>query len=192
MILSTLFIVLSLAILSVAQRSIDIYAWPVNAASPISTPYASISYSSTSPNGTLTHFSRGLALPQDSKLIRLGYYTSAAKTAQSWSGIAVPASNFQPNTEKTLRLWVDGAEHVYGLNFAGVVPAAPTKVPKGKKAKKDKKKKAEPVEQVKREELVVDLVRQVAGPKPVLNRPVVLNAEGKVDEKTEEKGFFQK
>jgi len=184
--------ILSLAILTLAQKSIDIYAWPVNAASPISTPYASISYTSTSPNGTLTNFNRDLSLPQDSTLIRLGYYTSAAKTKQSWTGIAVPASNFQSNTEKTLRLWVDGAENVYGLNFAGVVPATPTKVPKGKKAKKDKKKKAEPVEQVKREELVVEVVRQVAGPKPVLNRPVVLNAEGKVDEKTEEKSFLQK
>lgn len=192
MIFPILFIILSFAILTLAQRSIDIYAWPVNAASPISTPYASISYTSTSPNGTLTNFNRDVSLPQDSTLVRLGYYTSAAKSAQSWSGIAVPASNFQSDTEKTLRLWVDGAENVYGLNFAGVVPAAPPKVPKGKKAKKDKKKKAEPVEQVKREELVVEVVRQVAGPKPVLNRPVVLNAEGKVEEKTEEKGFFQK
>jgi len=189
---STLIAILSLALLTLAQKSIDIYAWPVGAESPIATPYAGISYTSTSPNGTLITFNRDLSLPQDSSLVRLGYYASSAKTPQSWTGIAVPASNFHPDAEKTLRLWVDSAENVYGLNFAGVVPAAPTKVAKGKKGKKDKKKKEEPVVQCKREELVVEVVRQVAGPKPVLNRPVVLNAQGKVDEKVEEKSFLQK
>jgi hypothetical protein len=35
-------------------------------------------------------------------------------------------------------------------------------------------------------------VKRSAGPQPVLNKPIVLNAEGKIDVKEPEKGFLQK
>jgi len=43
-------------------------------------------------------------------------------------------------------------------------------------------------------ELEVEVVKMVVGPSPVLNRPVVLNAEGKVDTGTPEdqRSFLQK
>ncbi|KAF2445131.1 hypothetical protein P171DRAFT_289953 [Karstenula rhodostoma CBS 690.94] len=42
------------------------------------------------------------------------------------------------------------------------------------------------------DELEVELVRREAGPKPVLNKPVVLNADGRIDSKEPEKTFIQK
>jgi hypothetical protein len=35
-------------------------------------------------------------------------------------------------------------------------------------------------------------VKRGLGAKPVLNKPIVLNAEGKIDNKVEEKTFLQK
>ncbi len=40
--------------------------------------------------------------------------------------------------------------------------------------------------------VVVELVPRERGPAPVLNKPVVLNADGKLDGKEPEKSFLQK
>jgi hypothetical protein len=43
-----------------------------------------------------------------------------------------------------------------------------------------------------KERVSVKLVKASQGPQPKLNRPVILDAEGKVPEKEPEKSFFQK
>jgi len=42
------------------------------------------------------------------------------------------------------------------------------------------------------EKVEVEIVKRVAGPKPVLNKPIVLNAEGKLETTEPEKTFLQK
>ena len=46
----------------------------------------------------------------------------------------------------------------------------------------------------KAEDVIVEVVPMVPGPRPVLNKPVVLNAEGKVDTQGQEdnRSFLQK
>ena len=43
-----------------------------------------------------------------------------------------------------------------------------------------------------KEEFGVEVVKMARGPTPIMNKPVVLNAEGRVDEKEPEKAFLQK
>ena len=204
--LLTLFTLLGLSLAaSASTKTLSLHAWPLSAPSP--TPYITIPYSASSPNNTLLLPLPSFKPSDSSTLVRLGFYTPSSSTSESdWTGIAVSATNFDPSRTQKLTLWLDDAVDVFALSFQGLA-APPAKelsraekkkireAEKKKKNAKGKKGAAEKEEGEKKgeeEELVVELVRPVKAPGPVLDRPVVLNAEGKVDDKEPEKTFLQK
>ena len=156
----------SLVLSAKDERTIDIFAWPLSA--PKSQPLAKISYTST--NATVKSYTTP-KVPTGDDIVRIGFYHASG----AWSGIATAAENFNPGKEKKLLLNVNTAGEIYHLGF-----------------------KARDIETVGRknvkakDELAVELVKMARGPTPVLNKPVVLNAEGKLDDKEPEKTFLQK
>jgi hypothetical protein len=156
----------SLALSAKEERTIDIFAWPLSASK--SHTLAKISYSST--NATVKSYSAP-KIPSGEDVVRVGFYHSAG----SWSGIATAAENFNPGKEKKLLLNVNAAGEIYHVGFK-----AHDVENIGKKSVKAK------------DELAVEVVKMARGPTPVLNKPVALNAEGKLDDKEPEKSFLQK
>ena len=156
----------SLALSAKEERTIDIFAWPLS--SPKSQTLAKISY--TSANATVKSYTAP-KLPSGEDVVRIGFY----HTSGSWSGIATAAENFNPGKEKKLLLNVNTAGEIYHVGFkAHDVENIGKKNPRTK------------------DELAVEVVKMARGPTPVLNKPVVLNADGKLDEKEPEKSFLQK
>jgi hypothetical protein len=114
----------------------------------------------------------------------------------TWHGTVTSASTFGAKVDRLLRLHVSPAS---GEVFHVSVLANPVPNPAGKKikVKKGDKKAAEAAKAAKRAEwrdgrTEVEVVGNVEGPAPVLNRPVVLSEDGTVEGKEEEKSFLQK
>ncbi|KAI9695252.1 MAG: hypothetical protein M1820_008771 [Bogoriella megaspora] len=160
------------------QKSITVYAYPTSASKPH--PLAEISYNPQSLSATAKNY-RSPALNSPEELVRVGLLDS--KTSE-WTGIVAAGSNFAEGHSRTLVLHLDVDGRPFHVSFS----AAPSledqsKASAGGKAKKKTNKS---------EALNVVVKPMAQGPQPHLNRPVVLNAEGKVDEKEPEKTFLQK
>lgn len=161
------------AVLAEVEKTLDVFAWPLSAAK--SQSFAKITYSYPSLNATVTSYSP-LTSADLGDLVRLGFYRSA----EDWSGILASPQSFGSGSEKKLRLLVDSEGDAFHLGFSAT---STTPVANGKKSKVADDK----------DQLLVEVVRQTPGPQPHLNKPVVLNPDGKLqDDKTEEKSFFQK
>lgn len=160
----------SLALAAEADRTIDIFAWPLSA--PKSQSLARVSYNSTT--ATLKSYSGSPSLPSDDEIVRIGFYHTSSP--DSWSGIATSASNFADSKDKKLQLLLNSEGNVYHVGFLA------TDAGKGTSSKGGSKKDG----------LSVEVVPMKAGPVVHLNKPVVLNAEGKLDDKEPEKSFLQK
>lgn len=156
----------SLTLSAKEERTIDIFAWPLSDSK--SQTLAKVSYTST--NATIKSHSAP-EIPTGEDVVRIGFYHSSG----SWSGVATAAENFNPGKEKKLLLNVNTAGEVYHVGFK-----AHDVVTNGKKGVQPQ------------DEMAVEIVKMARGPSPVLNKPVVLNAEGKLDEKEPEKTFLQK
>lgn len=156
----------SLALSAKEEKTIDIFAWPLSASK--SQTLAKVSY--TSNNATVKLYTPP-KIPTGEDVLRIGFHHPSG----SWSGIATAAENFNPGKEKTLLLNMNSAGEVYHVGFkTRDVDSIGSKNVKAK------------------DELAVEVVRMARGPTPVMNKPVVLNADGKVDEKEPEKTFLQK
>lgn len=156
----------SVALAADTVNTIDVFAWPLSAST--SQSLAQVSYTYPSLNVTVKSYTSP-SLPGNEELVRVGFYRSPS---ESWSGVATSSLNFGADRQKTLRLHLDGQGEVYHIGF-GALPgtAAPSS---------------------DAEQLLVEIVKQTPGPQPHLNKPVVVNADGQVDEKEPEKSFFQK
>ncbi|KAK4993181.1 hypothetical protein LTR66_000120 [Elasticomyces elasticus] len=164
-----------------SERALSVYAWPLS--SSTSQQLAKISYDFLSLNASVTSYD---AIPPQgwNELVRVGFYSSAAS---HWRGIVTSGSNFAPDLEKKLTLHVDNEGEVYHIGYSATQkPAASAKSSKSGKDKGDKPAA------LAGEELKVEIVRQKAGPQPYLNKPVVLNPDGKVESEEPQKSFLQK
>lgn len=156
------------------EKTADVFAWPLSAAK--SQPFAKVSYSYPSLNATVKSYSP-LSLPDYHDLVRIGFYHSG----DTWSGISTSSQSFGPGREKTLRLLVDSKGDVYHIGLTSL-PDSTLGSQKTRKAPRTEEE----------DQLLVEVVRQTPGPTPHLNKPVVVNPDGKVDEQEPEKSFFQK
>ena len=156
----------SLAFAAEQERNIDIFAWPLSASKPQT--LAKVSF--TLNNASIKSFTSP-SIPSTDDVVRVGFYHPSG----SWSGIATAAENFNPGKEKKLLLNVNTDGEVYHVGF------------KARDVGNIVKKNVKATD-----ELAVEVVKMARGPTPVLNKPVVLTADGKVDEKEPEKTFFQK
>lgn len=169
--LSLLLTLLTTLTLALDQdQTTNIFAWPLT--NPQPTTLAKITHNTT--HATVNAYTPPKLSPSDS-LVRIGFHPNPADKT-SWTGVATSASNFaDDNRQKVLSLH---------LNHAGVVSHVSFKTGKGRSPAQGGKSKDGG--------LVVEVVRIAAGPQPVLNKPVVLRDDGKVEGEEGEKSFFQK
>tara|TARA_R110002003_G_scaffold44_9_gene3298 strand:+ start:4110 stop:5018 length:909 start_codon:yes stop_codon:yes gene_type:complete len=130
--------------------------------SPI--PLAQIEYDADQAVGTLASYTPPTGSYSSSHLLRIGL--SDPKTG-SWRGIVTSAASFEDQYHKKFVIHVDEKGEPYHVGF-------------GTSAKGSS------------DEVEVEIVKRSPGPRPVLNKPIVLNAEGKLDSKEPEKSFLQK
>ncbi|CAO2647740.1 Nn.00g086620.m01.CDS01 [Neocucurbitaria sp. VM-36] len=132
--------------------------------SPI--PLAQIEYDADQSTGTLASYTPPTGSYSSDHLLRVGL--SDPKTG-SWRGIVTSAANFADQYHKKFVIHVDERGEPFHVGF-------------GTSAK----------DSGDSNEVEVEIVKRAAGPKPVLNKPIVLNAEGKLETKEPEKSFLQK
>lgn len=157
---------LSLAAAAEAQKSIDIFAWPLSASK--SQTFASVSYNSTT--ATLRSHTRP-SISESDEIVRVGFHHPSTG---KWSGIATSASNFAQSKDQKLQLLLNDEGEVYHIGFK----AGDASSGSGKESTKDG--------------LSVEVVPMRAGPQVFLNKPVVVNPDGKVGGEEEQKTFLQK
>lgn len=150
------------------DKQIDIFAWPLSA--PKSQTLAKLSYNSESETATVLSY-KAPALPSADEIVRIGFNHP---TTGRWSGIATAASNFADGKDKKLQLLLNEQGDVYHVGF---------KTSEWPSSSKGGSKK---------DDMTVEVVPMKTGSTIHLNKPVVLNAEGKLDNKEEEKTFLQK
>lgn len=117
--------------------------------------------------------------------VKLGFYSGGIGDEETWHGVLTAAGNFERGVNKTLKLFLDEGGRVWHLGFS----ATPIAVVGGKAGKGGKG------EGVKEEgdKLNVEFVLPNKGLPPALNKPVVVNKEGKAEgEEEEQKSFIQK
>lgn len=155
----------SLAFSAQQEREIVVFAWPLSASK--AQTLAKISYTST--NATVQSFTAPKIPPGDD-VIRIGFHHSS--NSGKWSGVATAASNFAPGLGRKVLLHLNAEGVVYHVGFKATE--------QGSSAKGGK------------DGLDVEVVRMRKGPTPHLNKPVVVSADGKVEDKEPEKSFLQK
>ncbi|KAI6882765.1 hypothetical protein D0869_12090 [Hortaea werneckii] len=158
----------SLAFAVEQQRTVDIFAWPLSA--PQSTTLAKVSYNSTV--ATVDSY-QPFDSPADDDVVRVGFKHDSAGT---WSGISTAASNFAAGKDKKLQLHVNANGDLYHVGFkASDLGGSHGKTKESKKG-----------------DLSVEIVPVNKGTGPALNKPIVVNQDGSMPDKVEEKSFFQK
>jgi hypothetical protein len=130
--------------------------------SPI--PLAQIEYDVDQTVGTLSSYTPPTGSYGPNHLLRVGL---PDPKSGSWRGIVTSAASFADQYHKKFIIHVDEKGEPYHVGF-------------GTSAKKEG------------EDVEIEIVKRNPGPQPVLNKPIVLNAEGKIDSKEPEKSFLQK
>ncbi|TLD06866.1 hypothetical protein E2P81_ATG10587 [Venturia nashicola] len=153
---------------SVAQtdKQIDISAWPLSA--PKSQSLAKITYNTE--QATVVSYN-ALKLSAGEEIVRIGFHHPSTG---SWSGIATSAANFAEGKDKKIQLLLNEQGEVYHVGFK--TSDWPTSSKGGSK----------------KDDMSVEVVPMKTGSTIHLNKPVVLNAEGKLAGQPEEKTFLQK
>jgi hypothetical protein len=155
------------AAVSTESRSVDIFAWPIVENSK---PHTLAQISFTSTNASVKSYNAPAFASSPDDIVRLGFYHASG----SWSGIATSASNFAANIPKTLQLHIRPDGELYHVGFK-TTPA----VSQGKDA-------------AIKDGFAVEVVPIKKGPVPVLNKPVVVSADGTEEGAVPEKTFLQK
>lgn len=170
MLLSTMPLAKLLLLPVAVASSVTIYvsSVPTNSLSaaiiPSPIPLVQISYDADQTTGTVTSYTPPQGSYASDHLLRIGLLDT--KT-DAWRGVLTSAASFAEHHKKKFVVHVDDNGNPYHVGF-GVT------------------------EKETGEELEVEIVRKEAGPRPVLNKPIVLNADGKIDTKEPEKTFIQK
>lgn len=148
------------------DRQIDIFAWPLSASK--SQSLAKLSYNTE--QATVLSY-KAPALPAGEEIVRIGFHHPSTG---SWSGIATSAVNFAEGRDKKIQLLLNEQGDVYHVGF---------KTSDWPSSSKGGSKK---------DEMSVEVVPMKPASTIQLNKPIVLNAEGKLTGQPEEKTFLQK
>jgi hypothetical protein len=139
-------------------------AFSNSAVIPSPIPLAQIEYDADQSVGTLTSYTPPTGSYASDHLLRVGL--SDPKTG-SWRGIVTSAASFSDQYHKKIVVHVDETGEPFHVGFSTTAKSSG-------------------------DEVEVEIVKRSPGPKPVLNKPIVLNAEGKLEGKEPEKSFLQK
>ncbi|KAF2225611.1 hypothetical protein BDZ85DRAFT_247648 [Elsinoe ampelina] len=153
------------------------------------TPYIDIHYDPSSLTATLlkTHSPSIPAAP----LLTLGFHRPdlialSPSKEKAYTSILLPPSAFSSFRDRTLTLLVDRAGVPYHLSFSSVPAVPPPSDDPAVEARR--KRNPRPVEG----SIKVEVEQIKPGPGPVLNKPVVLSRDGRVEGQEPEKSFLQK
>ncbi|RDI88966.1 hypothetical protein Vi05172_g1000 [Venturia inaequalis] len=148
-----------------AASTVTVYTWPLSAPSPI--PYAAIeiSPSQTAIQAKIKHIAQLPVFRDD--LVRVGILDES----NTWTGVATSAKSFRVDMSKKIILHTDDEGHVAHISFNSF-------------------QNANPVDAA----VLVEVMPIQPGPRPTLNKPIVLDEEGKIatPETADTKSFLQK
>ncbi|KAF2803766.1 uncharacterized protein BDZ99DRAFT_452848 [Mytilinidion resinicola] len=161
---------LNLLLLPAALAStITIYTNPLHqdsaSAIPSPTPLATISYDPSTASASLASYHPPTGAYTPSHLLRIGLFDPATK---EWKGVVTSSASFADEYLKRFTLHVDEQGEVYHVGFGTTAKIAGS------------------------DEVEIEVSTRAKGPQPSLNKPIVLNAEGKLEGKEPEKTFLQK
>lgn len=161
-----------------SSREFTVEAWPINSAQ--SQPLAQISFEPLSKLSKINAYTppQGPLAVED--LVRVGFHDPADS---KWRGVVTSAASFDAKYQQKLHLHLDEDGKIWHVAISTIPKPAPTKgqMVKGKR---------QPAQEAP--QLVIEILPTVPAPSPILNKPVVLNAEGKVEGKEPEKTLLQK
>jgi hypothetical protein len=175
-----------------ASSTLTLQAWPLSSPSPV--PIASISLSQAS--AIINDFTP-LAPSKNAKdLVRIGVLDASGK----WHGSAAPATFFSSSVDRIIILHVDDKGEVYHVGVGTTEVENPLIAFERERKEKKKDKKDKNAIKLKKSDVkkregttTVEVKRTDKAALPVLNKPIVLNAEGKLEgQGEEEKSFLQK
>ncbi|KAI5794485.1 hypothetical protein DFH27DRAFT_654566 [Peziza echinospora] len=157
-------------------NSVTIHSWPLDSQQPF--PFGVVKYNPSTRVGTFypeEDADAGIVGPADGSLVRLG-----AIQGTSWFGTVVEKSTLK-NTEKPaqITLYIDHDGYPFNLEYTLAADATPSTT-----NSKSSSSSSSPA--------TVIIVTQPAGPVPHLNKPVVLDPDGKLPVPEVEKTFLQK
>jgi len=185
--ISLLFLPLALA---ASSATITIYTNPIHAAHadrsspsalPSPTPLAQINFDAGASLASLKSYTPPTGAYTPSHLFRIGLYDPATS---EWKGVVTSAASFADEYRKKLILHVDERGDVYHVGF--VTSECGKTCLNG-----DNSAEGEGMER-KMEEIDIEVIQRTQAPQPALNKPVVLNADGRLEGKEPEKTFLQK
>lgn len=149
--------------------SVTVYVSPVPAsgntaaiASPV--PLAQIEYDADQSVGTLVSYTPPTGSYAADHLLRVGLTDAKA---DSWHGVVTSAAGFSDQYHKKFVIHIDDKGDPFHVGFSTRAKGSEN-------------------------EVEVEILRKNAGPQPVLNKPIVLNADGKLGSDEPEKTFLQK
>jgi hypothetical protein len=176
--------------LTVYSSTITIYVYPIHSthpdrsslsALPTPTPLAQIAFDASTSLASLKSYTPPTGAYTPSHFLRIGLYDPATS---EWKGVVTSAASFTNEYRKKLILHVDESGDVYHVGLAtsgwGKTNINGDSNGEGKGA------------EGKVEEIDIEVVRRTQAPQPTLNKPIVLNAEGRLEGKEPEKTFLQK
>lgn len=142
---------------------------PKSSVVPSPVPLAQIDIDTETATGSVTSYTPPHGSYSSEHLVRVGLHD--AKT-QSWRGVVTSAASFADKYTQKFVVHVDEKGEAYHVGFTASV-------------KQDG-------DTTQKSGVEVEVVQRTVGPKPALNKPIVLNAEGKIDSTEPEKTFLQK
>jgi hypothetical protein len=160
-----LFATIATAAAPQAVSTVTVHAWPLSAASP--TPFATIAISPSQKAIQAKVQSINQPAVSTDELVRVGILDDS----NTWSGVATSAKSFGPDVSKKIVLHTDNEGRVAHISFNAFESA------RGEE-----------------EAVFVEVIPIQAGPKPTLNKPVVLDETGRLaaPETADTKSFLQK
>lgn len=155
--------------------STTLHAWPLSSKLP--SPFLTIAYNPTTNAYKTTDYKPpalpSSTIPEDDEdhLTRIGLYDAKSK---HWSGVLAHSSVFHPGQKQTVTLHLDERGEVQHVGFHAFPVISTTAGVEGES------------------EIQVVLQKAQIGPEPHLNKPVMVDAEGKEPEVVVEKTLLQK
>jgi hypothetical protein len=159
-------------------NTVSIYGWPLTGEpTPIAIIKIDPIIDPLNRTASLFSYSPHKITSAANEVVRVGILEP---TTRKWSGSAVGREAFDPSFDRKFVLYLDRTTgRVWHVHVVATEIPQPIKV-KGKKKKKDKAGAVKEVVRTKGE-TTVEVVVNTSGPQPALNKPVVLNEEGKIE-----------
>jgi hypothetical protein len=162
----------SVALASYAPQ-LEILYWPVS--NPQPSVLAHVSYDPASLKSDLIDYTPPNAAETSEDLVRVGFYISTPSNPKQWVGTLTSLAALRGDNDvhkPTLRLQISPSNEVYSVSLASDSSSTASSSSVNN--------------------LHLQLVTDELGPRPHLNRPIVVGPDGKNPEEVPEKTLFQK